>query len=64
MKKSKGFTLVELMIVIVIIGILALVAVSSMTSYLKKERALREGRHVIEKVEPTQSNELKKLDIK
>ncbi len=40
MKKNKGFTLVELMIVIAIIGIIASVAYPAMTSYVKAgERA-------------------------
>ena len=63
-RKSKGFTLIELMIVIIIIGILGFVAVSTFIEYSKKQKALREGRTVIERVEPAQPNELKKLNIK
>lgn len=38
MGKIKGFTIIELMIVIVIVGILAKVAISSYSSYTQKSR--------------------------
>ena len=45
-----------------IIGILAIIAVSNLTKYQEKDKALREGRPVIEKVEP--NKQLEKLNIK
>ena len=38
-KKAKGFTLIELMIVIVIIAILALIAVPNFIKYMDKNQA-------------------------
>jgi len=45
-KKNGGFTLVELMIVVAIIGILAAVAIPAFTRYVKKSRTAEAVQHL------------------
>ena len=53
MKKTKGFTLVELVIVIVIVGILAIVAVPIYRGYTRKAMA-SEGKSLLGSVQTSQ----------
>ena len=55
-KKNKGFTLVELFIVMVIIAIIAIVAIPNVLEYSKSKKPL------IEQIEP--NNKLEKLNTK
>ena len=41
MKRNQGFTITELMIAVVIIGVLSMMAIPTFTSYIYKGRALR-----------------------
>ena len=53
MKKTKGFTLVELVIVIVIVGILAIVAVPIYRGYTRKAMA-SEGKTLLGSIQTSQ----------
>lgn len=55
-RKNKGFTLVELFIVMVIIAIIAMIAIPKVLEYSKSKKPL------IEQIKP--NNKIEKLNIK
>ena len=67
LKKVKGFTLIELMIVIAIIGICVAIGTSSFMAYKRKQEELKlkevplTTEQVLPKAEPKESGDLKKL---
>ena len=46
MRNKKGFTLIELMIVIVIIGILALIAIPNFVKYKNKTQTIKNDKQL------------------
>lgn len=68
MKRNKGFTIMELMVVISIIAILLAIMIPNFISYKKKAEARRKANpavvmeQVVPKTEARNSNQLEKLE--
>lgn len=60
LKKVKGFTVVELMLVLAILGILCAIAIPNFLSWREKNQA-KEKSTQIEMTEPKKSEKLEKL---
>ncbi|MDR1418172.1 MAG: prepilin-type N-terminal cleavage/methylation domain-containing protein [Endomicrobium sp.] len=54
MEKSRGFTLIELIIVLVIIGVLSIIAIPVYKSYLDKDQIMQQNQDI----ENTQEQEV------
>ena len=59
MRKSRGFTLMELIIVLVIIGVLSIVAIPVYISYIDKEQIFQQNKDA----ENTQEQEASLEDV-